>query len=96
MSAQFLKLVESHFDGVDPAEPSSALRARVMSRHWQREGDRAFGAMDLVLALRMYLRALPRSRRKAELALKIARCVAGRRANQAWVDLKLRTAAIRP
>jgi glycosyltransferase involved in cell wall biosynthesis len=95
MSAQFLKLVESHFDGVDAAEHSSTLRAQVMSRHWHREGDRAFGGMDLALAMRMYLRALPRSRRKADLVRSIARCVLGRRANQAWDQVKLGTAAIR-
>ncbi len=93
MSQQFLKLVESHFDSVDGAERSSILRAQVMSRYWQREGDRAFGEMDLAVARRLYLRALPKSRRKVDLLLKIARCAAGRRANQALKRLKRRTAA---
>jgi glycosyltransferase involved in cell wall biosynthesis len=95
MSEQFLRLVESHFDGVDAAERSPTLRAQVMSKHWQREGDRAFGA-DPVGALRMYLRALPRSRRKADLVAKIVKCMAGRRANRIWDDLKPWTAALRP
>lgn len=96
MSEQFLKLVEAHFNRADAAERSPALRARVMARHWQREGERAFSRMDLGVALRLYLRALPRSRRKLDLLVKIARCVVGRRANQAWAHLKPGTAAIRP
>jgi len=79
MSAEFLKLVESHFDGPSATEDSSTLRAQVMSRHWQHEGDRALDSMDPVNAFRRFLRAFPHSRRKRDLVHKMARCVIRRR-----------------
>lgn len=91
MSAQFLKLVESHFDGPGATEDSSTLRAQIMSKYWQHEGDRAFNSMDLVIALRRYLRAVPYSSRKRDLVHKMAKCVIGRRANRAWDQLKRRS-----
>lgn len=96
MSDQFLKLVEAHFDGPDAPTRSSALRAQVMSRHWQREGDRALGSMDPVGAMRMYLRAMPHSRRKRDLVHKLVRCVIRRRADPAHRQEKRDLTPVQP